>query len=286
MSRPVISRIWRQQHPCRVHVTKVAVLVFILAPLHAGSATLIVTSGGAAADEIFLRAIGGTGAGVVFIPTAASSLRSESGIIWNPDEQRNREKFEGELLKRFGLTRITILHTRDRHVANTEQFVLPLRQARAVWISGGNAGRLAAAYLGTRTEKELKAVLARGGVIAGESAGAIILGSYTVRGNPQKPVLMARGSEQGFGMLKDVAINPHLTSAKRETELVTVVDRYPRLLGLGIDDDTGLLVSDGVAEVFGRGRVAIYDNRKHNGMWYYWLNPGERFDVRARLPVK
>jgi cyanophycinase len=70
-------------------------------------------------------------------------------------------------------------------------------------------GRLAATYVGTET-KELERLLERGGVICGSSAGAIIQGSFIVRGIPGKPVLMARGHERGFGFLKKVAVDPHL----------------------------------------------------------------------------
>ena len=189
------------------------------------------------------------------------------------------------MLKRFGLKQITILHTRDRKVADSEAFVSPLRAADAVWISGGNAGRIAEAYVGTRVMAELKELVARGGIVAGESAGAIILGSYIVRGNPNKPVLMVDGNSTGFGLLQAVAIDPHLTLQKREDELVTVIDRYPQLLGLGVDDDTGLLVSGEMAQVFGAGRVAVYDNHKHKGNWYYYLNPGDRFNLGTRQPV-
>jgi hypothetical protein len=40
-----------------------------------------------------------------------------------------------------------------------------------------------------------------------------------------------------------------------------------------------------MAQVFGTGRVAIYDNHKHKGNWYYYLNPGDRFDLGTRQPV-
>jgi cyanophycinase len=76
-----------------------------------------------------------------------------------------------------------------------------------------------------------------------------------------------------------VAINPHLTSAKRDAELVNVVDAHPEILGIGIDDDAALLVRKNVFEVIGTGRVAIYDNVRRNGSWYYWLKPGDRFDL-------
>lgn len=249
------------------------------------SGTQIITSGGRAADELFTKAVGGRQAKVVFIPTAASSLRSQNLTIWEPGSEENKEKFVADLRERFQLDNITIVHTRDRKIADSDAFVKQLHDAKAVWISGGNPGRFMATYRGTKVEKELKALLARGGVIGGESAGAIVQGSYTIRGNPEKPVLMVKGSEEGIGLLTNVAINPHLTASKREQELITIVDRYPKLLGVGIDDDTGLIIKDGVGEVFGTGRVAIYDNVKHGSNWYYWLKAGDKFDFIKRAAV-
>jgi cyanophycinase len=153
-------------------------------------------------------------------------------------------------------------------------------------MSEGNSGRLADTYLDTLTEKEIKAVLNRGGVVAGNSAGAIIQGSFIVRGRPDKPVLMAKGHERGFGLLKNVAINPHLTAAKREVELVNVVDAHPELLGIGIDEKTAIVVQGDRFEVVGEGQVAIYDNKKHGDLWYYWLKPGTFFDLRTRAAVQ
>jgi len=166
-------------------------------------------------------------------------------------------------------------------VADSEDFVKPLRTATAVFLSAGNAGRHAQAYLDTRTQKELEALLARGGVIFGSSAGAIIQGSYTVRGRPDKPLLMAAGHERGFGFLKNVAINPHLTQAKRENELINVVDAHPEILGIGIDEDAAVVVRGNRFEVIGAGRVAIYDNQRREESWYYWLKPGDHFDLET-----
>jgi len=133
--------------------------------------------------------------------------------------------------------------------------------------------------------RELRGVVDRGGVVGGNSTGAIIQGSYIVRGRPDKPVLMARGHERGFGLLRNVAINPHLTSANREGELVDVVDQHPELLGIGLEDTAGLLVIGETAEVIGSGRAAIYDDARHGRFWYYWLQPGERFDLRSRRRI-
>jgi cyanophycinase len=90
---------------------------------------------------------------------------------------------------------------------------------------------------------------------------------------------MAPGRTTGFGWLTNVAVNPHLTSAKRDAELVNVVDAHPDILGIGLDDDAAILVRQNTFEVLGSGHVAIYDNVNHNGSWYYWLKPGDRFDL-------
>ena len=238
----------------------------------------------------FVSLAGGPDANFVYIPTASSGIKLDNGFIYYPPDSDtaadDRAPFEVELARMFGVKRITVLHTRERATANRSRFVEPLRKANAVWISGGNAGRLADAYLGTLTEKEIKAVADRGGVIGGNSAGAIIQGSFIVRGRPDKPVLMAAGHDRGFAFLKNVVINPHLIAAKREDELVNVVDAHPELLGIGIDERTAILVQGDQFEVIGDSKVAIYDNQKHDNRWYYWLTPKTKFDLRTRSVVK
>jgi cyanophycinase len=249
----------------------------------------LVVSGGDPGPGVLARFValaGGPDANFVYVPTAASSLRLPSGFIYDPPNSEtpaaNTQAFENELAKMFGVKHVTVLHTRDRNTANSEAFVALLRKANGVWLSSGNPGRFASAYLDTLTQKEIKAVLARGGVVGGNSAGAIIQGSYTVRGRPDKPILMAKGHERGFGFLENVAINPHLTESMRDAELVNVVDAYPNLLGIGIDEKAALVVTGDRFEVIGEGRVAIYDNKKHGGNWYLWLKIGDRFNLRTR----
>jgi cyanophycinase len=240
--------------------------------------------------ERFVSLAGGPDANYVYIPTASSGIKLDNGFIYSPPDSdaaaENTTAFELELGRMFGVKRITVVHTRNRTTANTATFVAPLRQANGVWISGGNSGRLADAYLGTRTEEEIKAVFARGGVVGGNSAGAIIQGSFIVRGRPDKPVLMAQGHDRGFGLLKNVVINPHLITAKREDELVNVLDAHPQLLGIGIDEKTAIVVQGDRFQVLGDSKVAIYDNQKHDKLWYYWLTPGTVFDLRSRAIAK
>lgn len=248
---------------------------------------LIVDGGGTTAlvKDRFMSLAGGAKARIIVIPTGASSLRfGEKNTILNPDWPRDRPEwtaYEEYLKQWFGTENVTVIHTRDREVANSADFVIPLLNATAVFLAAGNAGRYAQAYLDTRTQNELQALLARGGVVFGSSAGAIIQGSYTVRGRPDKPLLMAPGHERGFAFLKNVAINPHLTQAMRDNELINVVDIHPEILGIGVDEDAALVVRGNRFEVIGNGRVAIYDNQRRDGSWYYWLKPGDQFDLET-----
>ncbi len=247
--------------------------------------TLMIDGGGLTdiVKDQFVKRAGGPKARIVVIPTAASSVRfGEQKIILDPDWPRDRSEwkaYEAYLKQWFGVDDVIVIHTRDKKVANSKEFSAPVRNATGVFLGAGNAGRLAETFLGTRTLKELEALLARGGVVFGSSAGAIIQGSYTVRGRPDKPLLMAAGHERGFAFMKNVAINPHLTQAKRDNELINVIDAHPNLLGIGIDEDAAIVVEHNRFEVIGTGRVAIYDNIKRDGSWYYWLKSGEHFDL-------
>lgn len=237
----------------------------------------------------FRALAGGPQAEVIFLPTASSGLRLPTGEILEVPPTgplgTDEAPFEAALARLFGVRRVRILHTRDRNVANSDAFAAALRGARAVWLSSGNAGRLIDTYLGTRTERALREVLARGGVIGGNSAGAIMQGSYTVRGRPDKPVLMARGRERGFAFLSDVAVNPHVVAAHREDELITVVDWHPELLGVGIDTGAAVIVRGDLMLALGTGRVAIYDDVRREGRWYYWLAAGNCFSLSRRAIV-
>src|SRR5580692_7347877 len=80
--------------------------------------------------------------------------------------------------------KVSVIHTRDPAEADTEAFAAPLVTATAVFVFGGRQFRLVDSYAGTRTERELRGVLARNGALVGVSAGATIMGSYLVRGHP------------------------------------------------------------------------------------------------------
>jgi cyanophycinase len=238
------------------------------------SGALIVAGGGRLGPEIMNRFIdlaGGKDARIVVIPTAG-----EQDTF--PQDWTGTEPF-----RTAGVRSVIILHTRDPKLADSEAFAAPLREATGVWIPGGRQWRLADAYLGTLTLRELFGVLDRGGVIGGSSAGASIQASYMVRGAPEgNTIMMAKGHEQGFGFLRDVAVDQHLLARGRENDLLDVIRTYTGLLGIGLDEGTAILVRGDRAEVIGRSKVAFYNTRDADGAPYYFLRAGDTFDLAAR----
>jgi aminobenzoyl-glutamate utilization protein B len=238
--------------------------------------TLVIDGGGHTPQVVrtFVSLAGGPDAEFVLIPTA-----SERDPV---DVARAREGFA----KEFGVTHVTVLHTRDRAEADTEAFVAPLKEARGVWFGGGRQWRLVDAYMGTYTQRALEAVLARGGVIGGSSAGATIQGSYLVRGaRAGNQIMMAKGYEEGFGYLRGVAIDQHLLTRDRQDDLVAVIEAKRGLLGLGLDEPAAIVVRGDRFRVIGRSVVGIYDGQDHDGKRYYFLAPGEQFDLPSRRRV-
>ena len=189
-----------------------------------------------------------------------------------------------EPFREAGASRLTVLHTTERAIADTEAFVEPLRRAGGVWFGGGRQWRLADAYLDTKVHDALRGVLARGGVVGGSSAGATILGSYLVRGDTRTNTVMMGDHEEGFGLLRGVGIDQHLLRRNRQFDLIEVIRARPELLGIGIDEDTAIVVQGDRFEVIGQSYVAIYDHERlvDSGGLFYFLAPGDAYDLATR----
>lgn len=245
-----------------------------VAPVSHGA--LVIAGGGQLGPEImgrFIELAGGADAPIVVIPTAG-----EDSVY--PSDWRGLE-----LLRRAGARNVTLRHTKLRTVAESDSFVAALRAARGVWFPGGRQWRLVDSYLGTQTERELHALLARGGVIGGTSAGASIQASYLVRGAREgNTIMMAPGYEQGFAFLRGVAVDQHVAARKRENDLQEVVARFPQLLGLGVDEGTAIVVRGTRAEVLGKGLLYVHNGNEPPaaGLAYFTLTAGEALDLATR----
>jgi cyanophycinase len=228
--------------------------------------------------EKFRELIGGADAKVLLVPTAMA------------DSELTPE-LNASAAKDLGLRNYEVFNTHDQTQADSEEFAARIRDARGVWFGGGRAGRLAEAYLGTRTHRELGSLYEQGGVIGGSSAGAMILSSFLVRGGVEREDcrnLISKKNRVGFGFLPNAAIDVHVSQRPNgEADLARVVAAYPGLLGIGVDAGTAVVVHGNQLEVVGGpgARVTITDGQRHDGKPYYFLKRGDRFDLARRVVI-
>ena len=250
-------------------------------PSHGPSKGYLLITGGAtqAPDyQRFIEMSGGKNAHIVVIPTAS---------VTKPTNQAQlQEQYCTSARSPFAGVSCTVIHTTDRSVADSADFVAPLTTATGVWIEGGRHWRRTDAYLDTRTLQELFKVLDRGGTVGGGSAGATVQGSYMVRGssNPDdNTIMMAPGHEIGFGFFTNVTIDQHVDVRHRENDLAAVIKAHPALLCLGLDQSTSITVHGDKLTVNGPKRVAVWDGKDHGGKGYYYLQTGDQLNTATRI---
>ena len=241
---------------------------------------LLITGGATQAPDYkrFIEMSGGKDAHIVVIPTASVTKPTEQAAL--------QEQYCGAKSPFAGMA-CTVIHTTDRTVADSAEFVTPLTTATGVWLEGGRHWRLTDAYLDTRTLKELFKELDRGGTIGGGSAGATVQGSYMVRGssNPDdNTIMMAPGHEIGFGLFTNVTVDQHVDMRHRENDLAAVMTAHPGLLGLGLDQSTSITVHGDLLTVNGPKRVAVWDHKDHDGKGYYYLQTGDTLNTATWVP--
>src|SRR5688572_24334018 len=251
-------------------------------PVKVGPAkgTVIVVGGGSMGPEIykaFIEAAGGPDALILDVPNAggADSVSPSMGQPWRNNGARN----------------VAVLFTRDRKVADSDSFVAVIRKAGGVWFEGGRHFRIVQDYGGTKTEREIRAVLERGGVVGGSSAGATILGDLMVRGAPSNnnTIMLYPGYETAFGYLRNVAIDQHVVARSRLPDLAdSIIARFPNVLGISEDEGTAWVVRGDTGRIVGRSKGFVYNGKgdpTDPGSPFVTLWPGDTYDLNARRVI-
>jgi len=286
-------------------VKKILTPINVLPPIRIDSASttkhgpekgsLVIIGGNAGANkdiwDRFTQLAGGKEKAVIVLVTAAAG---DTAAL----DQRNVETFK----KATGIQNVTLLHTKDLKEANSEKFIEPLKKATGVYFVGGRQWRTADSYLNTLTHKAFFDVLDRGGVIGGSSAGASIQGSFLWRGDTRGPHILIGDHTQGLGFLKSSAIDQHLLKRNREFDLVDFIRKSPKLIGIGLDEATAVVVQRDSLEVIGESFVAIYDyntiagagekhvvNKKevytNSDGPFFFLHAGQKYDLAKRKVI-
>lgn len=252
----------------RGNVVCVLLGLFWVAGLSAAEpGTLILHGGGnisSALRDRFVEWAGGAQARLVVIPTA------------DPDHPEDVSRLESWRLRQPAS--VQLLHTSRREEAEKEAFAEPLRQATGVWISGGRQSLLAAIYRETPVERELAAVLRRGGVVGGTSAGAAILSR----------VMLFRGEiGQGFDLAPDCIIDQHFLARRRQSRLWQAVEQHSERVGVGIDEDTAAIIRGSLLTVEGDSTVTLcLAPRGRRPQSMRELRHGQQIDLRELLSAE
>ena len=217
---------------------------------------------GGAEDKLGKRAVlseivelaGGPGARIAVIPTA-SSLGPE--IV---------EVYEA-LFRKLGAADVFGLRPETREQAEDPELVARLEGATGIFMTGGNQLKLSAIVNATAFGDAIVAAHERGVVVGGTSAGASIQSSHMVAfgtgGSTPKQRMTQLAA--GLGLIRDVVIDQHFGQRNRYGRLLMLVAQSPGLLGIGVDEDTGALITEvaghEILRVLGRGVVTIFDGR-------------------------
>lgn len=164
---------------------------------------------------------------------------------------------------KIGCTNIGVMHIRTRQDAMNDEFIERIRLCDAVMFSGGNQLRLSATDGGTEFLSILKKRYNEENfLIAGTSAGAMAMSNTMIyEGNAARAHLKGEVKiTTGLGFLNSVIIDSHFEKRGRFGRLVQAVATNPGCIGIGLGEDTGMLITDGnKMEAIGSGLVVIID---------------------------
>jgi cyanophycinase len=202
---------------------------------------------------------GGTSARIEII-TTASSIPYEVG-----DNYMNA-------FGKVGCTNVGVMHIRRREDVLSDEYLERVRHCDAVMFSGGNQLRLSSIFGGTELLEILHQRFAEEEVVvAGTSAGAMAMSNTMIyEGNATRSHLKGEVKlTTGLGFMPNVIFDSHFEKRGRFTRLVQAVAANPSCLGIGLGEDTGMLITHGnKMEAIGSGLVILIDGRqiKHSNI--------------------
>ena len=185
--------------------------------------------------------------------TTASAEPGEAARAWLAD------------FRRAGATNVRIPLFQKACDERDHQIAAMIQGARAVFLGGGDQVKLVAALGGSLTLAEIKSLFRRGGVVCGTSAGAAALTELTMAGGEidEEGNLVEQYIGPGLGLLGfKTIVDTHFQQRRRLQRLFVVIAQNTELLGLGIDEDTALVVHGHIGEVIGAGGVTFVDGHQ------------------------
>jgi cyanophycinase len=233
------------------------------------------------------------GAGDLVISTLASDYGDELWEVYR------------RLFSSMGVKRIKHLGIDHRDDSSNDPRLDILAEATAIFFTGGDQLRITTRLGGTALAERIEEIYKQGGIIAGTSAGATAVGEMMLVGAPGGGIRTVGDALQmtpGLGLGKNLIIDQHFSERGRIRRLLGAVAQNPRMLGIGIDEDTAVVVeSDEKFVALGSGAVYVVDGHDLSytniseasfgralsvfNVKLHVLCNGDRFDLSARLPL-
>lgn len=204
----------------------------------------------------------------------------------------------------LGVGRVSTLAADDRQKASAPRSVDLVEEASAVFFTGGDQLRITSLLGGTPLDDAIRRLYWRGGLVAGTSAGASALGEWMVVEGPGDdcPRRCTIKLAPGLGLLRGAIVDQHFSQRGRLGRLLAAVAQNPRVLGIGVDEDSAITVGpDRIVEALGSGAVTIVDGREMDhvnvseqeadkplalgNVKLHVLAPGCRFDLKRRAVI-
>ncbi len=212
----------------------------------------------------FIQEAGGRESRIVIL-TAATEQPQQVG-----DEYKN-------LFYALEAGEVQVLDIGERISANQENICEEMERATGVFFTGGDQLRITGILGGTRLDRTLHQLYERGVIIAGTSAGASVMSDTMIiggeGGTPKKDAL---AMAPGLGLLNSIVIDQHFAQRGRIGRLLTAVAQNPYVLGIGIDEDTSILVyADGNFTVVGSQTVTVVDASSTKATNVSEISPGQ-----------
>ncbi|KAA5547800.1 cyanophycinase [Adhaeribacter rhizoryzae] len=220
----------------------------------------------------FVAELKGENPMIALIPTASSV----------PDEMVQDYK---EVFRKLKVNNIEVVDIRNRQDAKDPAYYDIIDRAAGIFITGGDQLKLTALLGGTPLLQRIKERYTfEPIVVAGTSAGAAAMSTPMIyEGEVQGG--MIKGDVKvttGLEFLKDVAIDTHFIARGRIVRMAQAIATNPGCIGIGLEEDTAILVSDGgTFEVIGSGLITVVDGMDISHTNIYEIGNGEPFTVRG-----
>jgi cyanophycinase len=242
-------------------------------------------------DRVILKEVAKrVNGGVLVLATVAS--RQPEGYA-----EAYEKAFEG-----LGVRELRELYVNERPETHDPEKLRVFDGASAVFFTGGDQLRISSQIGDTPIEACVREIFDRGGLIAGTSAGASIMSeTMLVRGTNQESYRIGDlHMAPGLGLVRDMIIDQHFAERGRIGRLLGAVAHNPRVLGIGIDEDTAAIIENASLKVVGRAAVYVVDGAESShtnvaeaeadyplsmhDVRLHVLTEGDSYDLKSRKP--